>query len=850
MNQFCKENVVRALDLLWRDRESPIEVRILSKKGIYSSYFDSVEGVVKAAECWNGRGQIYVTLNKVHPDCAARRLNKLEWSKSGDTTKDSEIVRLLNVYIDLDPKRLAGISSTNEEHADSLAVATAIRDFLGELGLPVTVLISSGNGHGLFLGINLPVANSGLVKRFLEALATKFDTDCVKVDTSVWNASRIARLAGTMNCKGEDTEGRPHRLARIIEAPDVLVPATTEQLQVVIDTICGAKPASESSGSEKPSDRFDVASWLSGLGVAFTVTEKPTGTQFSLDRCPFKTDDQPAGGCAIFQRPDGSIAASCFHAKCKEAGWGWEELREKLDPGFDARAEERALSGREGVRDPHRLARVVLEEFKHPERPTIALLDGLYFTWRDGVWTEKRVSDIRSTITRCVKAEFDRYVAARARSGASCKTPEVTVPLVGNVLNALSSMIDVTSIDGPGWLNGDSWPVDEILVCQSAIVHLSGFLDGNEVYTMPHTPSLFVTTKLDFDFDPSAPLPVRWLKFLHEIWADDPDSTKLLQEYFGYALTPDASLQKFLMLIGSSRGGKGVVTRLLCALVGSPNYCAIRMSKLTARFALDNAVGKSLIVVPDANMPKADKAAEVVELVKAIVGRDPIDVDRKGRPVITALLPGKVVIASNKMIPLPDESAALYNRMLVLRFTQSFLGKEDKKLDDKLLAELPGVLLWAIEGFRRLRDQGRFTEPATGLSLKYQLKAAGSPVASFVQDRCIVGPKYMIERGELYGEFVTYCAELGFDPCHSSVFGRELVEAVPSVDQSRPSSGGKRRYFYKGLALRPSAVECALSSASDDGAATFGDDDDRCVRREQPIGKRDALSVDSQTAAV
>jgi putative DNA primase/helicase len=848
MNQFCKEDAVRAIGLLWRDRSSPIEVRILSPKGIYSGYFDSIEALATAVKCWNGRGQIYVTLNTVHPDCAARRLNRLEWSKSGELTKDAEITRRLNVYIDCDPKRLSGISSTNEEHADSLAVATAIRDFLGELGLPATALISSGNGHGLFLAIDLPADDDGLVKQFLEALATRFDTDRVTVDKSVSNASRIARLPGAMNCKGESTEKRPHRLACIIDAPDVLVPATAEQLQLVIDSICGAKPVSEANSPEESGDHFDVAAWLSQLGVAFNVVTKEAGTQYSLEHCPFKHDGHAAGGCAIFQCSDGKVVASCFHAKCKEAGWGWKELREKLDPGFDSRAEERALSGREGVRDPHRLARIVLEKFKHPDRPTIALFDGLYFTWRYGVWTEKRVGDIRSIITRCVKAEFDRYAAARARNGASCKTPEVTNTLVGNVLNALSSLIEVTSIEGPCWLDGNGWPMDEILVCKSAIVHLSGYLDGNEVYTMPHTPSLFVTSKLEFDFDPSASSPERWLQFLHEIWSDDPDSTKLLQEYFGYALTPDASLQKFLMLIGSSRGGKGVITRLLCALVGSPNYCAIRMTKLTARFALENAIGKSLIVVPDANMPRPDKAAEVVELVKAIVGRDPIDVDRKGRPVITALLPGKVVIASNKMIALPDESAALYNRMLVLRFVNSFLGKEDKQLDDKLRAELPGVLLWAIEGFRRLRDQGRFTEPETGLTLKYQLKVAGSPVASFVQERCVVGPKQRIEKNTLYVEFATYCTELGFTPCEASVFGRELLEAVPAVDETRPG-GKKRPRYYKGIALRSDAIDDALSSINDDGGAVTGGDS-WSVLREQPIGKRDFVEADSPTAAV
>jgi putative DNA primase/helicase len=79
--------------------------------------------------------------------------------------------------------------------------------------------------------------------------------------------------------------------------------------------------------------------------------------------------------------------------------------------------------------------------------------------------------------------------------------------------------------------------------------------------------------------------------------------------------------------------------------------------------------------------------------------------------------------------------------MLVLTFTKSFFGHEDTELDDKLADELSGVLLWSIEGFRRLREQGCFTEPVSGRLLKQRLKAFGSSVACFVEDRCVVGQR-------------------------------------------------------------------------------------------------------------
>lgn len=811
MAKFNEGDVLMAVGMLWRERSSPIELRVLTPKGTCSGYFDDPVKLVEAARYWNVRGNIYVTLNEVHPDCAARRLNKVEWTKSGDTTKDAEIIRRTNVYIDLDPVRISGIASTDEEHDAAKAVALEVQRFLSEHGLPEAVLISSGNGYGLFLAIDLPAADGQLVKRFLAALASKFDTDKVKVDKSVFNTSRIARLPGTMNCKGENLPHRPHRLAAIVSAPEILVAATEKQLQAIIDVIEG-KPAQTTNQQTKVAHSFDVAKWLTERSVSFQIVEKNDGTQFKLDHCPFKKEDHPAGGCAIFQRNDGTISASCFHSKCK---WGWKELRTKLDPSFDVRAEQQVVSGTESIKDPHRLARLILDDYSHADHATILRYQRSFYVWRDGIWKELDQIEIRAIITKRIKEEFDRYAAVMALSGAQCQTPQVTTKLVADVLNALSSLIRVELTDSSCWLDGIGWPSNEILVCKSEIIHLPSYLNGGAVYAISHTPRLFVQNKLEFDFEPNAAAPTRWLQLLDEIWPDDPDSQKLLQEYFGYCLTPDASLQKFLALIGASRGGKGTITNVLSTLIGKPNCCSIRLAKLASRFGLENAVDKSLILVPDAIMPRPERAAEVVELLKAMTGGDAIDVDRKGKPIITAKLPGKVVVTSNNMIGLPDESAALYKRMLVLRFTNSFYGREDIKLEEKLRSELPGVLLWAINGYNRLSKAGRFTVAKSGEKLKQRLAFAGSPVASFVTERCVIDAGQSIEHDETYTGYRAFCEEFVLDVCEQSEFGKKLVEAVPSVDPDyRPkpkSPGGRRPRYYKGIGWNTAATQDSVA---------------------------------------
>ena len=72
--------------------------------------------------------------------------------------------------------------------------------------------------------------------------------------------------------------------------------------------------------------------------------------------------------------------------------------------------------------------------------------------------------------------------------------------------------------------------------------------------------------------------------------------------------------------------------------------------------------------------------------------------------------------------------------MLRARFgighTQSFFGREDPGLMDKLLRELPGILLWAVQGWQRLRERGRFVQPASGRQFVSDLEDLGSPIGA------------------------------------------------------------------------------------------------------------------------
>ena len=72
----------------------------------------------------------------------------------------------------------------------------------------------------------------------------------------------------------------------------------------------------------------------------------------------------------------------------------------------------------------------------------------------------------------------------------------------------------------------------------------------------------------------------------------------------------------------------------------------------------------------------------------------------------------RFLILTNELPRITDASGALASRFVLLTLRNSFLGREDLQLTDKLLTELPGILNAALKGLDRLRDRGNFRMPA------------------------------------------------------------------------------------------------------------------------------------------
>jgi DNA-binding transcriptional ArsR family regulator len=327
-----------------------VEVRALNP-WTASGYFDEQHreeaadriAALDAAATYDG---IYIVLNEINPALLSRRSNRIETRlpKAAATTADADIIRRRWFPVDIDVKRPSGISSTEEEHRIALEAAGRIAGYLSEVcGFPEPVRADSGNGAHLLYRVDLPndEESGTLVKRCLQALGAMFDRvpgedrPGYEVDQTTFNPARIWKLYGTVARKGDHTQERPHRRARILEMPDAIEVVTPAALATL------AAQAPEEEQTRQPvRQRFngsgpgiDLEEWLREYGAslpAYQAKSSPGMRSFYVfDVCPWDSSHRDRSAF-MGQRTDGPLVAGCHHNGCN--GRTWQDLRDLVEP--------------------------------------------------------------------------------------------------------------------------------------------------------------------------------------------------------------------------------------------------------------------------------------------------------------------------------------------------------------------------------------------------------------------------------------------------------------------------------------------------------------------------------------
>lgn len=458
---------------------------------------------------------------------------------------------------------------------------------------------------------------------------------------------------------------------------------------------------------------------------------------------------------------------------------------------------------------------------------------------------------VRRFLRNCyiLKTQGDDIVQVRIRP---------TNSRVKDILSSLAALKGVhipIEQHAPSSLSGRLDP-DNIIALNNCMLDIS----ADKVVRMELTEDFYTFNYLPFDYDPAARCP-RWLIFLAEIivekqnsgeWNEErsdfvstyktsPDELagQILQEWFGYFVTPGTHLQKVFGLIGPRRSGKSTIGKVLRALVGSRNTASPTLCSLSTEFGLQPLINKTIAIIGDANISgKASDVTRAVERLKSISGEDSQQINRKNKTHLEVDKLGiRFVVIANEMQDLRDSSGALASRFNFLVTNQSFLGKEDYNLEKDLLAELPGIFNWALEGLMRLRQRGHLLEHPASVESREDFEAMSSPMTSFVEEWCEVGPGLDVPVDALWKAHCAWSKNNGRgEGFAKQKFPNKIKSVVPDVKKERKradlstlrleysmdSVGNDNRiYFYEGIDLKEDYKKRLDGQDSWDNAGTY-----------------------------
>lgn len=324
----------------------------------------------------------------------------------------------------------------------------------------------------------------------------------------------------------------------------------------------------------------------------------------------------------------------------------------------------------------------------------------------------------------------------------------------------------------------------------------NGLLNLQRRELLPHTPNYLTTVCLPYPYDPDAECP-EWNIFLKDIMRGRQDYIDLLQEFVGYLFRSDLREHKFLLCVGEGANGKTTFFDVARALVGEANCSEVPITRFADRFALHGTIGKVVNLTHESSSVLQDEAENVL---KSYVSGDRMTSDRKYKDPVEVTPTAKLLIATNNLPRFTDKSQAVWRRILLVPFDLTLEDKyQIKDMAEALKRELPGILIWALEGLERLNAKG-FTIPQGQRDLMEEYRRDADPARAFLMDKyqeSLNGEH--VPCAEVYEAYNIFCKTNNCRPMNERTFGQHVRRVFPNVARQRMGPRGSREYVYQGL---------------------------------------------------
>ena len=415
---------------------------------------------------------------------------------------------------------------------------------------------------------------------------------------------------------------------------------------------------------------------------------------------------------------------------------------------------------------------------KHTKDARFVAAWGKWLLWTGTHWqfdSTMRAFDMARIVCRIASAEISDPKAVKlAAAVASAKTVAATVSLA-RADRRHAATVEQWDTD-PWLLNTPGGIVD---------LHTGGML--------PHDPEQYITKITASPPGGECPL---WLKFLSEITSGDDELQAFLQRLAGYSLTGSILEHALFFAYGTGGNGKGVFLNTLNAILG--DYATVApIATFLASYEqhptdLAGLRGARLVTAQETEQGRRWAEAKI----KALTGGDPISARFMRQDFFTFTPAFKLVIAGNHKPGLRGVDEAIRRRFHLIPFTVT-IPEPDKELPEKLKAEWPGILQWAIAGCLEWQRIG-LAPPAAVLDATAKYLAAEDAIAQWTDECCCLDKTHTERSTNLFASWKAWTERTG----EAAGDQKRFSQALEDRGFGRFSEPGTKRAMFRGIALQ------------------------------------------------
>jgi putative DNA primase/helicase len=272
-----------------------------------------------------------------------------------------------------------------------------------------------------------------------------------------------------------------------------------------------------------------------------------------------------------------------------------------------------------------------------------------------------------------------------------------------------------------------------------------------------------------------------WLRFVSQVFVDDADTIEFVQRMCGYCLSGDRREQKLFFAHGQGSNGKSTLLDILMWIMGTyalklPTTALMASRNERHPTELAQLHGKRLAVSNE--LEEGSFWAEA--RIKELTGDETLTARFMRQDNFTFTMSHKHLIAGNHKPRLKGGDPAMARRMVLVPFLQKFEGAaKDAKLPEKLKAESPGIMAWAIEGARKWYADG-LAIPGSVEDASRDYMAEHDDIAMWIEECCKTDAGTHARSSDLYASFRRWKQSRGEHEPSQTVWGEKMT-LVPGL---------------------------------------------------------------------